>query len=117
MSPKRDPNTDKKDEAGGPPERTLEEKMMIIEREIHTLHQFCLQQGYTPRDVQDAASPILNWVWEERKKTYIKALWKGAILVAIVASLFYYDPAYRMICAYSKRASMQVSLIFSYMYT
>ena len=88
------------------------DKLRMIDQEVRLLHQFCIEQGYNPWQIQEKAAPLLNLtaaaVNRTRRKKYGATLLKLAVVVAFVTALVYYDPAYGAIRAHSRLAAIQV---------
>lgn len=89
---------------------SIEEKLRSIDQEIRTLHQFCVNKGYNPYQVEKAAKPLFHYVRKEQGKKWLWRLKNMAFFVAALAALVYYDPAYRLIACYGRRASIAVSI-------
>ena len=87
----------------------IEEKLAQIDHEIRTLHQFCINKGYNPWQVEKSAQPIFEVVSKHRREKWLRRLAKLGIFVVLAVLLVHFDPAYRLMCSYGKRASMQVS--------
>ena len=85
------------------------DKLLMIDQEVRLLHQFCIEKGYNPWQIQEKAAPFLTAVNKTKsRKKYGATLLKLAVLVAFVSALVYYDPAYGAIRAHSRLAAIQV---------
>ena len=87
---------------------SVRDKLQMIDQEVRLLHQFCIEKGYNPRQIQEKATPLLDAVKKTKRKKCGATLLKLAVLAVLVSILVYYDPAYRAIRAYSRLASIQV---------
>ena len=95
---------------------TFEEKLSILDQEIRTLHQFCINKGYNPLQVEKEARPLLSSIARSRLKRQGSFLAKGAVIVAVLALVCYVDPVYRLLLLAGRLASIQVCcrlLLFS----
>ncbi|KAI0226288.1 hypothetical protein LSAT2_023083 [Lamellibrachia satsuma] len=87
---------------------SVRDKLQMIDQEVRLLHQFCIEKGYNPRQIQEKATPLLDAVKKTKRKKCGATLLKLAVLAVLVSILVYYDPAYRAIRAYSRLASIQI---------
>ena len=92
----------------GEGEMSVQEKLSVIDQEIRTLHQFCVNKGYNPFQVEKSAKPLFSYVRREKGKKWLRRLYKLAVVVAMFAALVYYDPAYRLMVHVGRRASISV---------
>ncbi len=94
-----------------PSKMSLHEKLDLINQEIQTLHHFCISKGFSDLQVEKCAQPVLQPVREAQwKQLRTRLLWL-AVFVAVIAALYHFDPAYRLFCAYSRLATIQVGYI------
>jgi len=87
---------------------SLKEKVNLIDNEIRQLYEFCTKAGYTQPQIEQCAQPLLSLQSRETHIKWLRRLFSFAILVAFIAFLFAYDPAYRQICIYGKFIAMKV---------
>ena len=93
---------------------SLKEKVNLIDNEIRQLYEFCTKAGYTQPQIEQCAQPLISLQSRERHIKWLRRLFSIAILVAVIAFLFAYDPAYRQICIYGKFIAMKVKYINIY---
>ena len=93
---------------------SLKEKVNLIDNEIRQLYEFCTKAGYTQPQIEQRAQPLISLQSRERHIKWLRRLFSFAILVAVIAFLFAYDPAYRQICIYGKFIAMKVKYINIY---
>jgi len=91
---------------------SLKEKVNLIDNEIRQLYEFCTKAGYTQPQIEQCAQPLLSLQSRERHIKWLRRLFSFAILVAVIAFLFAYDPAYRQICIYGKFIAMKVKYTY-----
>ena len=89
---------------------SMQEKMKIIDKEVRQLYEFCKKSGYTQTQIEDCAQPLLAIETRQKHIRYLRRLAFFVLLVAFVGFLFAYDPTYRKICIYGKRAAVKVRL-------
>lgn len=94
-------------------ELSMEARLALIDLEIRTLHQFCVNKGYNPWQIEASAKPVFDLIKSNQRKKWLSRLGKLGCFLLFCLFLFYYDPAYRIMCSYGKRASIQVSYIAS----
>ena len=87
---------------------SLKEKVNLIDNEIRQLYEFCTKAGYTQPQIEQCAQPLISLQSRERHIKWFRRLFSFAVLVAVIAFLFAYDPAYRQICIYGKFIAMKV---------
>lgn len=90
---------------------SLKEKVNLIDNEIRQLYEFCTKAGYTQPQIEQCAQPLISLQSRERHIKWFRRLFSFAVLVAVIAFLFAYDPAYRQICIYGKFIAMKVKYI------
>lgn len=87
----------------------LKDKLSLIDKEIRQLYQFCVQEGFSPAQIEKCAQPLLAVEKSHKRKKWLKKIAYLALFVAFFASVFMYGPAYNKVCIYAKLASMKVS--------
>lgn len=95
---------------------SLKEKVNLIDNEIRQLYEFCTKAGYTQPQIEQCAQPLLSLQSRERHIKWLRRLFSFAILVAVIAFLFAYDPAYRQICIYGKFIAMKVKYTYGFLF-
>lgn len=95
---------------------SLKEKVNLIDNEIRQLYEFCTKAGYTQPQIEQCAQPLLSLQSRERHIKWLRRLFSFAILVAVIAFLFAYDPAYRQICIYGKFIAMKVKYTYGFIF-
>ena len=93
---------------------SLKEKVNLIDNEIRQLYEFCTKAGYTQPQIKQCAQPFISLQSRERHIKWLRRLFLFAILVAVIAFFFAYDPAYRQICIFGKFIAMEVKYINIY---
>ena len=91
---------------------SVAEKLAWIDREIQTLHHFCLTAGHDPHDICTFAEPLWKLTGKSARKglscrTYSITLIVG--LIAALSALLYYDPLYRVACTYGRLTTFKVN--------
>ncbi|KAL9963633.1 hypothetical protein ACROYT_G027159 [Oculina patagonica] len=86
---------------------SLKEKVNLIDNEIRQLYEFCTKAGYTQPQIEQCAQPLLALQNREMHIKWFRRLFSFALLVALIAFLFAYDPTYRQICIYGKFITMK----------
>jgi len=89
--------------------QTVEDKLIIIDQEIRTLHQFCITKGFSPHQMDVSAKPILKHLREVRRQHWKNVLVRTAVIVSLVAALTYCDPAFKFASACGRIAMIKVS--------
>ena len=90
----------------------MEEKLKEIDREILTLHQFCVSKGFNPQQIQENAGPLLSIASAYRRKRFSLLLIKMALVVLIFGLLFYLDPVNKFFWASARILSIKVKEYF-----
>lgn len=88
---------------------SLKQKVNLIDNEIRQLYEFCTKAGYTQPQIEQCAQPLIALQSREKHIKWFRRLFSFALLVALIAFLFAYDPTYRQICIYGKFIAMKVS--------
>lgn len=105
MSDEKKPKQNEKQEKR---EMSLKEKIEFFDREIRLLHQFCINSGYSKQQIQQSAEPFLratdSVAWQKTKK---KIVYFG-VVIAVLAVLYYCDPAYKFIAAVTRITAIKV---------
>lgn len=91
---------------------SLKEKVNLIDNEIRQLYEFCTKAGFTQPQIEQCAQPFLALQNREKHIKWFRRLFSFALLVALIAFVFAYDPTYRQICIYGKFITMKVNYIF-----
>lgn len=89
---------------------SLDEKMDYLDREIRLLHKFCLDSGYNPKQIEKSAEPFISTCKSTSRRKWMQRLMGLSILVAVFSALMYYDPAYRLVLATGRKATIKVRL-------
>ncbi|XP_062595544.1 uncharacterized protein LOC134256883 [Saccostrea cucullata] len=89
-------------------EMSLKEKIDYFDREIRLLHQFCINSGYSKKEIRQSAEPFLlatdSLAWQKTKRKLILV----GVLIAVIAALYYCDPTYRFILAVSRITAIKL---------
>ncbi|KAK3754034.1 hypothetical protein QZH41_020301, partial [Actinostola sp. cb2023] len=85
----------------------LKEKLAVIDKEIRQLYSFCVQEGFSPAQIEKCAHPLLAVDKVQKRKKWFKGLALLAVFAAFIACVYLYPPAYNKVCIYSKLASMK----------
>lgn len=88
---------------------SLKEKLALIDNEVRELYDFCVKAGYSPDQIEKCAEPILVVNKTERKKKWFKRLAFILLIVALIATVFFYEPAYDKASIYCKLTALKVS--------
>lgn len=86
----------------------LKDKLSLIDKEIRQLYQFCVQEGFSQAQIEKCAQPLLDVDRAQKRKKWLKRLGSFILVVAFIAGIFLYRPAYNKVCIYGKLASMKV---------
>ncbi|ELT94683.1 hypothetical protein CAPTEDRAFT_93822 [Capitella teleta] len=93
---------------------TLEEKIALIDQEIRTLHEFCVNKGYTTLKVEREASPLLGAIRNAKRKEQAALAGKVAVVVVIFAVLLRLDPIYRLLLMIGRLTSIQMLAVWDW---
>lgn len=93
---------------------SLDEKMDYLDREIRLLHKFCLDSGYNPKQIEKSAEPFISTCKSTSRKRWMQRLMGLSILVAVFSALMYYDPAYRLVLATGRKATIKILPIWDW---
>lgn len=88
----------------------LKDKIALIDQELRQLYQFCVQEGYSPTQIERCAQPMLAVEKTHKRMKCLKKLAYFALVVAFIAGVYLYSPAYNKVCIYAKLASIKVSI-------
>ena len=87
------------------------EKLAVIDEEIRALHEFCKNKGFSQSVITQSASPLLDAVKHDERRQYVKIAGKICLVFGLICLAFTFDPTYRRLCMYGRRASILVSVI------
>lgn len=87
---------------------SMEEKLDLIDQEIQTLHRFCIDNGFSPRQIERCAVPIWKHIQESRKRRWKILLLKTTAVLGLVAALAYCDPAIKIATACGRIAMIKM---------
>lgn len=84
------------------------DKLAEIDREIQTLHDFCVKRGLSEHEIRKSASPLLNHLQTASRKKLLLTAGKVAALLVLAVSLLYCDPAYSLLCVIGRKLEIKV---------
>ena len=87
---------------------SFEEKIEFIEQEIRLLHKFCLDSGYTPKQIRKSAEPFLRPYEKAQEQRHYKYIAVLALVVAFLGAVLYVDPVYRTLLASARIGTIKV---------
>ncbi|XP_031554788.1 uncharacterized protein LOC116291718 [Actinia tenebrosa] len=87
---------------------SFKEKLALIDNEVRELYDFCVKAGYSPAQIEKCAEPILVVDKTESKKKWLKRLAFILLIVAFIATLFLYEPAYDKASIYCKLVALKI---------
>lgn len=88
--------------------KSLEEKLFVIDQEIRALHQFCTAKGFSQREIEKSAEPILEHLRNTKRKKWKWCLLTSVLAVAVAAAFARWEPAVRFVTACSRITMIKV---------
>ncbi|KAK6181567.1 hypothetical protein SNE40_009395 [Patella caerulea] len=93
---------------------SLQQKLDLIDDELHKLHMFCINSGYNPSQIEQFAEPLSKKVKEANRKKWLKLSMKSCLFLCASWFLFSTDPGNKLICTIGRRAAIQIMPIYDW---